>query len=103
MSLSAALSSSAYARHAKDTVAHGIEESTADPGNSFADMVGESMRSAIHAGREAEGLSALGIAGKADLNDVVTAVNNAEITLQTVLAILDRVVQAYQDILRMPI
>ena len=103
MSINVANAISAYARQAKETVAQGMEPRSADPGNSFADMVGESMRSAIHAGREAEGLSALGIAGKADLNDVVTAVNNAEITLQTVLAIRDRVVQAYQDILRMPI
>jgi flagellar hook-basal body complex protein FliE len=34
---------------------------------------------------------------------VVTAVTNAELTLETVVAVRDRVVQAYQDILRMPI
>ena len=42
-------------------------------------------------------------AGKADITDVVTAVSQAEITLQTVVAVRDRVIQAYQDILRMPI
>ena len=31
------------------------------------------------------------------------AVTNAEITLQTVVSIRDRVIQAYQEILRMPI
>jgi flagellar hook-basal body complex protein FliE len=34
---------------------------------------------------------------------VVAAVTNAEVTLQTVLAVRDRVIQAYQDIIRMPI
>jgi flagellar hook-basal body complex protein FliE len=45
----------------------------------------------------------MAIAGKADLTEVVTAVTNAEITLKTVLAIRDRVIQAYQEIARMPI
>ena len=44
-----------------------------------------------------------GIAKQAELADVITAVSNAEVTLQTVVAIRDRVIQAYQDIMRMPI
>ncbi len=35
--------------------------------------------------------------------DVVQAVSNAELTLQTVVAVRDRVVNAYQEIMRMPI
>ncbi len=42
-------------------------------------------------------------AGQADLTDVVTAMSQAEITLQTVVTLRDRVIQAYQDIMRMPI
>jgi len=34
---------------------------------------------------------------------VVTAVTNAEVTLQTVVAVRDKVISAYQDILRMPV
>jgi len=43
------------------------------------------------------------IAGTGNLTDVVSAVAKAELTLQTTVAIRDRVVQAYQDIMRMPI
>jgi flagellar hook-basal body complex protein FliE len=43
------------------------------------------------------------LAGQADLTDVVIAVTNAEVTLQTVVAIRDRVIQAYQEIIRMPL
>ena len=50
---------------------------------------------------EAETLKAA--AGQADLTDVVTAMSQAEITLQTVVTLRDRVIQAYQDIMRMPI
>ena len=48
-------------------------------------------------------MSAQAAIGKADLTDVVTAVTNAEMTLQTVTAVRDKVVSAYQEILRMPI
>ncbi len=93
----------AYARQAKDTEAGGMEPRSADPGTSFADLVGESLSSAVEAGRQSEQMSAQAIAGKADLNEVVSAVTNAEVTLQTVIAIRDRVIQAYQEIVQMPI
>ena len=43
------------------------------------------------------------VEGKANVAEVVTAVANAELALQTVVAVRDQVVQAYQEILRMPI
>ncbi len=44
-----------------------------------------------------------GLSGNASVTDVVTAVAKAELTLQTAMTIRDRVVQAYQDIMKMPI
>jgi len=41
--------------------------------------------------------------GKVDLTDLVTAVNNAQLTLNTVVAVRDRVINAYQDIIKMSI
>ena len=52
---------------------------------------------------EGEMQSLKAAAGTADLTDVVTAMSQAEVTLQTVVTVRDRVVQAYQEILRMPI
>ncbi len=43
------------------------------------------------------------LTGGGNLTDVVMAVSRAELTLQTATAIRDRVVQAYQDIMKMPI
>jgi flagellar hook-basal body complex protein FliE len=93
----------AYARQAKEPLASGMEPRSADPGKSFADLIGESLGSAVEAGRQSEFMSAKAIAGQADLNEVVSAVTNAEITLQTVIAIRDRMIQAYQEIVQMPI
>ncbi|NBX04163.1 MAG: flagellar hook-basal body complex protein FliE, partial [Alphaproteobacteria bacterium] len=41
--------------------------------------------------------------GKVDLTDLVTAVSSAELTLNTVVAVRDKVINAYQEIIRMPI
>ena len=43
------------------------------------------------------------VAGKADMTQVVTAVSNAEVTLQAAVAVRDKVIQAYLDVIRMPI
>src|SRR5260221_305873 len=53
--------------------------------------------------KQGEAASLKAVTGKADISEVVTAVTNAEVALQTVTAVRDRVIQAYQDILRMPI
>ena len=72
-------------------------------GGDFAQLLRSGAESAIDSLRQSEAESLKAAAGKADINDVVTAVSQADIALQTVVAVRDRVVQAYQDILRMPI
>lgn len=74
-----------------------------DDKGSFASMVTNSLKQAVQSGREAETLSMKQIAGEADLKDVIAAVANAEQTLETVVAVRDKVLSAYQDILKMPI
>lgn len=81
----------------------GLDARPQGTGSSFAAMLEDAGKAAIAAGETGEQMSLKAIAGKAELSEVVTAVTNAEVTLQTVVAIRDRVVQAYQDILRMPI
>jgi len=92
----------AYARNARNGPVQGMEPRS-NAGGSFSDMVSDSLAGAVRIGREAEAMSAQAIAGKADLTEVVTAVSNAEVTLQTVVAIRDKVIAAYQEIVRMPI
>jgi flagellar hook-basal body complex protein FliE len=43
------------------------------------------------------------LSGGGNLTDVVTALTRAELTLQTATAVRDRVLSAYQDIIKMPI
>lgn len=80
-------------------------ESTARPmGPNFSELVEKAGRSALDTMYKAEGQTAKAATGQAtDITEVVTAISNAEVTLQTVVAIRDRVVQAYNEIMRMPI
>ena len=96
---------SAYAQAAKMAVSGGevAQAAATMPGGSFGDLLSGVMNDAANAGKAAESKAASAVQGKGDLVDVVTAVNSAEMTLETVVAIRDRVIAAYQDIMRMPI
>jgi flagellar hook-basal body complex protein FliE len=72
-------------------------------GNGFADVLKGAVNDGVESLNRAEQVSRAAAAGKADVNEVITAVSEAELTLQTVVALRDRVIQAYQEILRMPI
>ena len=72
-------------------------------GSTFMDMVRGAAMDAVDSNRRAEQLSAEGLAGQADVTQVVTALSEAEATLNTVVTVRDRVISAYQEIMRMPI
>jgi flagellar hook-basal body complex protein FliE len=72
-------------------------------GDAFSSMLSRALDGAITTGQQADAQSAQAISGHGDLTQVVTAVSQAELALQTTVAIRDRVLQAYQDIIKMPI
>lgn len=71
-------------------------------GPSFGEMLRTAAEESIATLKQGEQKSIEGALGRADLSDVVTAVTAAETTLQAVVAVRDRVITAYQEILRMP-
>lgn len=79
------------------------DQAATTQGGSFGAVLGEVLSGAVDTSRKAEAVGLAAAAGTANVTQVVTALNNAEVTLQAVVAVRDRVVQAYQDILRMPI
>ena len=72
-------------------------------GPGFGDILNSAVGSISQAGASAEGAITNAAMGRGDLVDVVTAVAAAEATLETVIAVRDEVIKAYQDIMRMPI
>lgn len=69
----------------------------------FGALVQEAVRSAGANVGAAESQALSVAAGQGDIVDVVTAIAAAETQLQTVIAVRDQVISAYQEILRMPI
>jgi flagellar hook-basal body complex protein FliE len=72
-------------------------------GLDFGSMVKSAMNDVVHNTKAAEGQIAAQVQGKAELIDVVTAISAAEASLETVMAVRDQVINAYQEIMRMPI
>ncbi len=93
----------AYSRALRGEQPEGLDARPAADGGDFASVLRRATEDAVEVLREGESETLKAAAGQADITDVVTAVGQAEITLQTVVAVRDRVIQAYQDILRMPI
>jgi flagellar hook-basal body complex protein FliE len=74
-----------------------------DDGPGFADLVKNAVSDAVKSSKNAETQMAAHAQGKAELVDVVTAVSSAQMSLQTVMAVRDQVISAYQQVMQMPI
>jgi flagellar hook-basal body complex protein FliE len=77
---------------------HKPEETNA----SFAELMSQSLSDAVDSGYKAEKVSTLALMGKTDMVQLVEAVGTAEQALQTVIAIRDKIISAYQQINQMP-
>lgn len=69
----------------------------------FGKMLQGAMNSTLKSTQNAESMMTQQQSGKVELIDAVTAVASAETSLQSVIAIRDQVISAYQEIMRMPI
>ncbi|KAA5604509.1 flagellar hook-basal body complex protein FliE [Roseospira marina] len=94
----------AAARPASDMMPNPAQPESAGQGDTgFAAMVRDVVRESIDTVHQGERMSLKAVSGDADMRDVVTAVNSAELTLQTVVVVRDKVVSAYDTIMRMPL
>src|ERR1700709_2209550 len=77
---------------------------TAAPtGAGVSDFLSGALKDSISTIHQGEQAATAQVSGKANIVDVVQSVNAAEITLDTVVAVRDKVVAAYQSIMNMPI
>jgi len=107
MQISASAAQSAYARAMQATSSGSGDDAGADPGGvsvgDFGSVLSQAVNGAIQTGHAAEAQAAQGIAGGGDMTQIVASVSQAQLALQTTTVIRDRMVQAYQDIMRMSI
>jgi len=73
-----------------------------DP-HAFGEILKNAMTDTVQSSRAAETAMTNQVQGKADLVDTVTAISSAQANLDTVMAIRDQVINAYQDVLKTPI
>ena len=92
----------AYAKSPQNAGA-GMEARDAGQDSPFAGLVKGAIKEAVKIGEKQEAISLASINDRADMNQVVTAIAEAEATLQVVVAVRDKVVDAYKEILRMPV
>ena len=98
----APLSSASQVASAYGNTATGSAAESAT-GTDFGSMVGDAAKSALDTLRNSEQVTAAGVSGTADVHQVVQALSDAELTMQTVVAVRDKVLGAYNDIMKMTI
>jgi flagellar hook-basal body complex protein FliE len=69
----------------------------------FGATLARALEGVVETGRQADTQSLAALNGSGNFTEVATAVSRAELALQSAVAIRDKVVQAYQDVMRMPI
>ena len=71
--------------------------------SNFLETIRNYARGVVDENENAERVATDAITGEANLTEVITAVASAEASLQTLVTVRDRVISAYQEIMRMPI
>ncbi|MBZ0218577.1 MAG: flagellar hook-basal body complex protein FliE [Fimbriimonadaceae bacterium] len=69
----------------------------------FSDLLKQAVQSVVDSGRQTDRISVEALAGNANVVDVVTAMAETELALETMVSVRDRIVSAYEEIMRMPI
>lgn len=91
---------SAY-QQVKDTKPAAQTEAVKEP--DFAEMVAKGASEAVSTVRNGDATALAGLSGTAGIQQVVEATMAMESTVQVSVALRDKLVEAYQEIIRMPI
>lgn len=99
-----ALAANAYA--AVSGLASGAPSARAissSPEGGFGDLLAQAVSNFSQQGQATEAKAMQAIAGRGDVVDVVTAVAESELALETLVSVRDKVIAAYEELMRMPI
>jgi flagellar hook-basal body complex protein FliE len=97
------IAAKAYAA-VQDSAALGQTDKAKGSGEtSFGQLVQKAIDDAVQASKGAETQMSNQVQGKGSLIDVATSISSAQASLETVMAVRDQVISAYQEIMRMSI
>jgi flagellar hook-basal body complex protein FliE len=100
--MSGSISSIVKMSHGLAAYQRSESEVAGSPGD-FSNYVSNALTDTVKQSATAENLAQAGLSGQGDLTKVVTSVAQAQLALQTTVAIRDRLISAYQSIMSMPI
>lgn len=100
-----AAAANAYAALSRlnDDAAKRIGGGASDSGPSFNSVLKDVINAVSSAGQKSDAQAQAVALGKANMVDVVTAVAESETAIGAMVSVRDKVISAYEDILKMPI
>jgi flagellar hook-basal body complex protein FliE len=93
----------AYQRIDKMLVGASSDTKNISVQNSFSDFISDAVNKTESVLQKSEAATIGGLLGTVPLDEMALAVTEAETSLKTMMSIRDRVINAYQDIIKMPI
>jgi flagellar hook-basal body complex protein FliE len=98
------VAANAYANLARilDTGGAGKASETSG-GQSFSAVLKDAVSGVLDAGKKSDAQTVAMASGKANVMDVVTAVADTDVAVSTLVSVRDKVIAAYEDIMKMSI
>ena len=97
------VAANAYAKLARILDTGGAGKGPEAAGPSFSSVLKDAVGSVIDAGRKSDAQTVAMASGKANVMDVVTAVAETDVAVSTLVSVRDKVISAYEDIMKMAI
>ena len=97
------VAANAYANLARILDTGGAGKGAETSGPSFSAVLKDAIGSVMDGGRQADQQTVAMASGKANVMDVVTAVAETDVKVSTLVSVRDKVIAAYEDIMKMPI
>ena len=98
------VAANAYAALSRIMESGGAEKGSQSTGGpSFSAVLKDAVGSVLEAGKKSDAQTIAMTSGKANVMDVVTAVAETDVAVSTLVSVRDRVIQSYEDIMKMPI
>jgi flagellar hook-basal body complex protein FliE len=97
------VAANAYANLARILDTGGAGKGSDGSGPSFSAVLKDALGSVMEAGRKSDQQTVAMAAGKANVMDVVTAVADTDVAVSTLVSVRDKVIQSYEDIMKMSI
>ena len=97
------IAANAYASLARMMETGGGAKPSDGGGQSFGALLKDAVGSVLESGRKSDAQTVAMASGKANVMDVVTAVAETDVAVSTLVSVRDKVIQAYEDIMKMAI